>query len=281
MNSMEGAIRVLLVDDHHMARESLRRVLAVERDIQVVAEASDGLEALAKIQSLGPDVVLMDLRMPNMGGLDALQALKRMNLTRKVIVFSFYEEYLARAIDAGVGGYLLKDVPRGEVPNAIRRVYRGELVLGSTIRSGPQATASVLQRLQGIGRVRPVSPEHRVEAELLIQAPVEPTQLLEFMAGLRRDLEAEIAEMAPLPGDRGIRLRLMLPLRAPVKDTLSELPQVESLLEEQPTGGFHQEGYGALGRDAGLRFRVALKCSSADTGRRDAGPLAGQPGASG
>ena len=143
------SIKVLLVDDHPMAREGLHRLLEMEPDINVVGEAANGEEAMSKVQSLSPDVILMDVRMPTINGLEATRLLKIKNLRGKVIVLSFIDEYLAQAIEAGACGYLTKDVDRDELVDAIRRVHRGELVLGRSLMSNRE---HVVKRLQEIAR---------------------------------------------------------------------------------------------------------------------------------
>ena len=124
---IEQAIKVLLVDDHPMARGGLHRFLDIEPDINLVGEAANGEEAMEKVVELSPDVILMDVRMPTMNGLEATRLLK--DRGRKVIVMSFIDEYLDQAIEAGAYGYLTKDVDGDELVDAIRRVHRGEMVL--------------------------------------------------------------------------------------------------------------------------------------------------------
>ena len=145
---MGEAISVLLVDDHEMARAGLRRLLDMEPDIQVVGEASDGQEVVSKVQSLSPDVILMDVKMPKVSGIDATRLIKRSGLGGKVIVLSFIEEYLAQAIEAGADGYLTKDVGRDELVKAIRRVNQGDLVLGTSLMSNPEVGEHIVKRLQ-------------------------------------------------------------------------------------------------------------------------------------
>ena len=147
---MGEAIRVLLVDDHELAREGLQRVLDMEPDIQVVGHASDGEEAVAKAQALSPDVILMDIKMPTINGLEATRRLNVLGMGGKVIVLSVVDEYLAQAIEAGAAGYLTKDVKRDELVNAIRRVHQGELVLGTSLMSNPKVGERLVNRLQDI-----------------------------------------------------------------------------------------------------------------------------------
>ena len=147
---MGEAIRVLLVDDHEMAREGLRRLLDMEPDIQVVGEASDGNQVIPRVQFLSPDVILMDVKMPTVSGIEVTRLIKRSGVAGKVIVLSFVDEYLAQAIEAGADGYLTKDVSRDELAKAIRRVHLGELVLGTSLMSNPEVGGHIVKRLQKI-----------------------------------------------------------------------------------------------------------------------------------
>ena len=150
--AQENRIRVLLVDDHEVTRSGVRRMLELEDDLEVVGEASSGEEVPSLAQSLSPDIILMDLQMASMNGLDTTRLLKQRQLPGEVLVFSFYAEYLPHALEAGAGGYLLKDVRREELVESIRRVHRGELVIASSIKSTPGATEAALKHLQGAKR---------------------------------------------------------------------------------------------------------------------------------
>lgn len=121
------SIRVLLVDDHQVVREGLKRMLDLDADIEVVGEASSGEEALVKVEQLSPDVILMDVKMPGMGGIDAIRELKARESPAGVIVMTVYEDkYLAQAAEAGAVGYLLKDVSRDELVKAIKAAHQGQ-----------------------------------------------------------------------------------------------------------------------------------------------------------
>ncbi len=146
--SMGQAIKVLLVDDHPLAREGLRRLLEMEPNINMVGESANGEEAMSMVQSLSPDVILMDVRMPTMNGLEATRLLTDSGLGGKVIVLSFIDEYLDQAIEAGAYGYLTKDVDGDELVDAIRRVHRGELVLGRGLMSNPKVGEDMVKRFQ-------------------------------------------------------------------------------------------------------------------------------------
>jgi DNA-binding NarL/FixJ family response regulator len=128
-------IRVLIVDDHPIVRDGLRGMLAAEPDFEVVGEAADGAEALALVDTLGPDVILMDLRMPGLGGLEAIQVLAQRGSAAKVLVLTTYDSDrdVLPALGAGATGYLLKDAPRPELLRAIRAAARGEAVLAPSV----------------------------------------------------------------------------------------------------------------------------------------------------
>ena len=128
-------IRVLLTDDHAIVRKGVRALLATERDIQVVGEACDGEEALAQAEALRPDVILMDLAMPKLDGIEAIsQIMAKLPSTRILVLTSFAaDEKVFPAIKAGALGYLLKDSGPEELVGAIRQVHRGEPSLEPSI----------------------------------------------------------------------------------------------------------------------------------------------------
>ena len=131
MTGAPAAIRVLIVDDHGVVREGLRAYLELESDIEVVGEARDGQEAVRRTEELHPDVVLMDLVMPNMDGVDATTHIKQtLPDTHVIILTSFLEdERVVPAIRAGATSYLLKDVAAGELARAIRGARAGQAQL--------------------------------------------------------------------------------------------------------------------------------------------------------
>jgi DNA-binding NarL/FixJ family response regulator len=124
-------IRVLIADDHAILREGIRALLAATDDIEVVGQASDGRQAVEACRRLDPDVVLMDIAMPGLGGLEAALEIRSAGLRSKVLVLSQYEdrEYVRRLLKAGVSGYVLKKSAGSELVGAIRAADRGGLVL--------------------------------------------------------------------------------------------------------------------------------------------------------
>ena len=120
-------IRVLIAEDQSMVRGALAALLQLEPDIDVVAQASDGREALALVEQLAPDVVLTDIEMPNLTGLELASAIAARGAGTRVVILTTFARsgYLRRALDAGAAGYLLKDSPASALADAIRNVHAG------------------------------------------------------------------------------------------------------------------------------------------------------------
>ncbi len=128
-------IRVLIADDHALVREGIAAFLRFSDEIDVVGEASDGIEAIEKAKKYKPDVVLMDIAMPKLGGLEATVELKKIFPDIKILVLTQYDdrEYISRFLKAGVSGYLLKRAVGSDLISAIKAVNRGEIYLFSSI----------------------------------------------------------------------------------------------------------------------------------------------------
>ena len=137
------AIKVLVVDDHSIVRYGIRCLLEEQNDFTVLGEAGNGLEAVESARELEPDIILMDLRMPQLDGLEAMRRIRDQNSDHKIIVLTTYEsdDYIFEAIEAGAKGYILKDAPREELFRALRAVHRGECHID------PNVTTRVLNRL--------------------------------------------------------------------------------------------------------------------------------------
>jgi NarL family two-component system response regulator LiaR len=131
------AIRVLIADDHAVVRQGLRTFLELQDDIEVVADVADGEEALSAVEAHEPDVVLMDLVMPGVGGIEAIRRLRELRPETRVLVLTSFldDDKLFPAVRAGAAGYLLKDVEPAELVRAIRTVAEGEALLHPAVAS--------------------------------------------------------------------------------------------------------------------------------------------------
>lgn len=130
-------IRILIVDDHPVVRDGLVAILSTQADFDVVAEAGNGREAIAAVQMHHPDIVLLDLEMPGMNGVEVLRAVRQRDPQQRVLVFTAFDtdERIVEAVQAGVQGYLLKGVPRNELFSAIRVVSQGGSLLQPIVAS--------------------------------------------------------------------------------------------------------------------------------------------------
>lgn len=158
-------IRIVLADDHPIVREGLASVLETQLDFEVVGQANDGAEAVDVVMALKPDVVLLDLEMPHLDGVQALRAMRAADPATKALVFTAFDtdERIISAVQAGARGYLLKGAPRDELFSAIRIVAQG----GSTLQ--PVVAAKLMERM--------TSPHH-VSAEALTDRVQEVLNLL-------------------------------------------------------------------------------------------------------
>lgn len=176
-----SAIRVLVVDDQALVRAGFRMILEAEPDLEVVADAADGLEAVAAAQRHRPDVVLMDVRMPNLDGIAATRRILEGGSTTKVLMLTTFDmdEYVYEAFRAGANGFLLKDVPPERLVAGIRAVASGEALLA------PQVTRRLIE---GFVKRQPARALPRSVQELTARE----REVLELMA--RGLSNAEIAE---------------------------------------------------------------------------------------
>ncbi|HEY96278.1 MAG TPA: response regulator transcription factor [Dehalococcoidia bacterium] len=156
-------IKILIVDDHLVVREGLSAMLSRKSNIEVVGEAENGSQAIEKADKLGPDIVLMDLRMPEVDGVEAMQRIKHEHPEINFIVLTTYnnDEYIFKGIEAGARAYLLKDTPREELFRAIDAVSRGESLIE------PAVAGRVLDKLVELSHQTPATELSRREIEVL------------------------------------------------------------------------------------------------------------------
>jgi DNA-binding NarL/FixJ family response regulator len=151
-------IRVLIADDHALFRRGLEMVLEQEADIDLVGQASDGAEAVQKAGEALPDVVLMDIRMPKINGIEAARQMKDIAPSAKIVILTISDEEgdLFEAIRAGASGYLLKDIPPDEVAEAVRSVYGGQSLINPSMAGKLLSEFATTRR-----RSRPSTRRHR------------------------------------------------------------------------------------------------------------------------
>ena len=164
---MSESIRIVIADDHPIVRQGLATVLSQEEDLEVVGQAGNGLEAVAQARKLHPDIILMDLQMSEMDGVEAIQKIKMEASDIGIIILTTYDtdDYIFRGIEAGARGYLLKDSPPEEVLKAIRTVHEGESLIE------PRVASRLLDRIGQLSH--PAPPE-----SVLSQREIEVLQLM-------------------------------------------------------------------------------------------------------
>ncbi|PWW21252.1 LuxR family two component transcriptional regulator [Geodermatophilus normandii] len=209
--------RVLVVDDHPVVRGGLVGWLAAQEDLEVVGEAGDGQEALALVAATRPDVVLMDLRMPRMDGVTAIERLAVSHPAVRVLVLTTYDTDadIVRAVAAGATGYLLKDAPLPQLADAVRAAARGETVLAPPVAArlvsrmrAPAAEEPTARELEVLGGVARGLTNAEIGRELFIGEATVKTHLLRVFAKLGVDDRTRAVMVAvergllPGPGTR-------------------------------------------------------------------------------
>ena len=165
-------IRCILVDDHTLFREGLRRILEAESDIQIVGEASNASEAVARVRELHPDVVLIDIGMPGMSSFEAARVINRESNGTRLIFLTMYEdeEYLLQCLDAGASGYILKDAPGPKLVTAVREVAQGRKYLSPQVLG--KLVDDLRARSQGpqiVSRSSTLTPREREVVKLIAE----------------------------------------------------------------------------------------------------------------
>ena len=202
--SANRSIRLLIVDDHPVVRDGLSGIFAGDPDFEVVGQAGNGAEAVKQAQELHADVVLMDLRMPEMGGVEAIKQLRQRMPSARVIVLTTYDtdNEVLSAIEAGATGFLLKDAPREDLIRAVRAAHRGESVLSPSVagrlmgRARRPATDAISPReLEVIKLIAGGANNREAAAKLFVSEATIKTHLLHIFEKLGvRDRAAAVSE---------------------------------------------------------------------------------------
>lgn len=223
---MEKDIRILVVDDHPIVRAGLQDLLETEEDMEVVG-LSDGEEVLSQVEKLSPNIVLMDIKMPGVGGVELTRQLKEKFPSCKVIMLTLYDEYLTQAMEAGARGYLLKDIKGEELAQAIRYVQLGEVVISGTIGSTTRIEYEQ-RRGENDGMFE--------EIQLVIPAPLDPQQLTRFTGQVEATLQGHVFQVVG-SWQEGTAITVSLIQATPLPDILKklgELSEVEEIVEKLP-----------------------------------------------
>jgi DNA-binding NarL/FixJ family response regulator len=196
-------IRILIVDDHPIVRDGVRGLFAGDPDFEVVAEAGDGAEAVTLAQSIEVDVILMDLRMPGTGGVEAITRLRELGNPARVLVLTTFDtdRDVLPAIEAGATGYLLKDAPRDELIRAVQAAHAGRSVLAPSVagalmgRVGARGTDTISPRELEVLRLVAAGATNQAAArELLVSEATIKTHLIHLYTKLGvRDRAAAVA----------------------------------------------------------------------------------------
>jgi len=230
-DKMEKDIQLLVVDDHQVVREGLRHLLGQEEDIELIGQAANSEETLLQLEMFSPNIVLMDIKMPGVDGIELTRQIMEKQPACSVIMLTLYDEYLAEAMEAGAKGYLLKDIKRKELVQAIRQVHRGEIVISDSItakprieyeeRAGEKAEGDLLQ-----------------EVQMVIPPPVDAAQLIRFVSRVEEMLHSRVAQMI---GSWREGTAVTIPLLRPtplanILNKLEEMSEVEATGEKPLTG---------------------------------------------
>jgi len=224
-------IRILLVNNHELVRRGVQSMLEQEEDMEIVGDCSSAEEALPQTEILSPNIVLMEAKMPGIGGIEATRRLYQKRMPCNVIILTAYDNYLAEALQAGAAGYLLEDIKCQEFAQAIRRVYHGELVIDKRLTSTPQVVEgeSEYQPPEGNG-----SDILAKEVKLIIPLPIDAARLIKFAYQVEEALAATIVQQVG-SWDKGTVITILLQRVTPlmvILDGLEKMPDVDDVREK-------------------------------------------------
>ena len=235
---MKKDIQILLVDDHQVVRDGLQHMLGQEEDMEVAGQSASSEEALSQVENLSPNIVLMDIKMPDGDGIELTRQLLEKQPSCKVIMLTLYDEYLAQAMEAGAVGYLLKDIKRAELAQAIRQVRRGQVVISDSITAKSWAE---YEERAGEKAEEGLLPEHNgsmlEEVQMVIPPPVDANQLMRFVSRVEEMLQSRMLQMVG-SWQEGTAITIPLPKPAPLANILNklgEMSEVETIREEPLT----------------------------------------------
>ncbi len=232
---MGESIHILVVDDHQVVREGLHRLLSEEEGMELVGQGANSEEALLQVEMFSPNIVLMDIKMPGVDGIELTRQLKKKYPDCNVIMLTLYDEYLNQAMEAGASGYLLKDIKREELAEAIRRVNKGEVAISESIRDKAKFLPENKQYTQADdGESTMVE-----EVQLVLSPPVEANQLMRFAGRTEEKLESRVLQMIGA-WEEGTVMTIALNKATMLSTVLSmfrDIPEIEAIKEQPLDGG--------------------------------------------
>jgi len=231
---MEKEIQILVVDDHDVVREGIRRMLGDEKDMELVGQGANSDEALLQVELLSPDIVLSDIKMPGVDGIELTRQIMQKFPACKVIMLTLYDEYLNEAMEAGAKGYLLKDIKRHELAEAIRQVYDGKVVISQGISTRTKFKAGKSDPPSGQS-----NPDTLLEElQLIIPPPVEANQLMRFASQVEDKLQSRVLQVVG-SWREGTAITMLLNNVITLGDILHKLGEISEIerVAETPLSG--------------------------------------------
>ena len=238
---MKKDIQILLVDDHQVVRDGLQHMLGQEEDMTVVGQSANGKEAMSQLDNLSPNIILMDIKMPGENGIVLTRRLLEKQPSCKVIMLTLYDEYLDDAMGAGAVGYLLKDIKRVELTQAIRRVHRGQVVISESIKAnrGYDYEEGTYEQEEGgsLTEYDGLSPLLE-EVQMVIPPPVDANQLMRFVGQVEEMLQSHMLQMVG-SWQGGTAITIPLPKPAPLAELMNQLEELSEVgtIGESPLTG--------------------------------------------
>ena len=222
-------IRVLLVDDHQVVRDGLQHMLEQEEDLEVIGQGADSEETFRQVEKLRPDVILMDIKMPGVDGIELTRQVKRKFPDCNIIMLTLFDQYFSQAMEAGASGYLLKDIKSKELANAIRQVNKGQIVTSNSMhqkdRFLPEAERIVIETK---------NPDTVEELQMIIPPPVQANQLMRISGRVETYLNSKVLQVIG-SWSEGTIMTIALDKTSTLPDILEilkSIPEVQGASEE-------------------------------------------------
>jgi len=230
-SNTKESIRILLVDDHQVVRDGLQHMLEQEDDLEVIGQGADSEETFRQIEKLKPNVILMDIKMPGVDGIELTRQVKRKYPACNIIMLTLFDQYFNQAMEAGASGYLLKDIKSKELANAIRQVNNGQIVTSNSMhqkdRFLPEAERTYIESR---------NPDVIEELQMIIPPPVEANQLMRLSGRIESSLNSRVLQVIG-SWEEGTIMTIALDKTSTLSDILQilrNIPEVQRASEESP-----------------------------------------------